>query len=78
LFDQTLSKRELANTISIFSCVIVGTHGFEVVRFGGKYSVFYRHYDSYPEGLGSEIVAKIPTDPQSYAGKVSLTLFETG
>jgi hypothetical protein len=47
----------------------MGTRGFEIVRFAGKYYIYYRQYDSYPEDLGVKIVAEIPTDPENYQGK---------
>lgn len=44
----------------------MGTRGYRVIRFRGRYYRFYNHFDSYPEGLGTEIVSQIPTDPESY------------
>lgn len=53
----------------------MGTRGFQIIRFDGKYYVYYKQYDSYPENLGRKIVAEIPTDPKSYRGKSNLQPF---
>ncbi|KAH0539040.1 hypothetical protein FGG08_004386 [Glutinoglossum americanum] len=42
------------------------TQGLYIHRYNGRYYVFYSHTDSYPDGLGSWIVADIPTDPDEY------------
>ena len=57
----------------------MGTRGFEIVRFRGRYYVLFHHYDSYPEELGAKIVARIPTNPQRYEGtcKPPSTIFLT-
>ena len=44
----------------------MGTSGYRIYRFRGRYYVFYNHWDSYPEGLGSDIVNDIPLEPQEY------------
>ena len=44
----------------------MGTRGYRVTRFRGRYYHFYRNQDSYPEGLGKWIVSEIPTDPEAY------------
>ena len=44
----------------------MGTRGYRVFRFRGRYYRFYNNYDSYPEGLGSELVKSIPADPEAY------------
>ncbi|GKZ31076.1 hypothetical protein AbraIFM66950_011135 [Aspergillus brasiliensis] len=44
----------------------MGTRGLEVVRYNRRYYIRYHQYDSYYEGLGAKIIAKIPTDPQEY------------
>ncbi|KAI0877730.1 hypothetical protein GGS24DRAFT_94559 [Hypoxylon argillaceum] len=44
----------------------MGTRGLEIVRFRGRYYIRYNQYDSYYEGLGAEIIAKIPADPEEY------------
>ena len=44
----------------------MGTRGYRVIRFRGRYYCFYNHYDSYPENLGNSIVHEIPTDPTAY------------
>lgn len=44
----------------------MGTRGFYVFRFRGKYYVYYNHWDSYPQGLGTWIVRDIPTDLSEY------------
>ncbi|KAB8206031.1 hypothetical protein BDV34DRAFT_212685 [Aspergillus parasiticus] len=38
----------------------------EIVRFHRRYYVRYHKYDSYFDGLGTKIVASIPTDPEGY------------
>ncbi|MCJ1438457.1 hypothetical protein MMC27_007847 [Xylographa pallens] len=42
------------------------TRGYYAYRFRGRYYILYRHYDSYPEGLGAWIVQSIPQDSEKY------------
>lgn len=44
----------------------MGTRGLSIILFRGRYFVYYNHYDSYPIGLGKELVSNIPTDPEQY------------
>lgn len=44
----------------------MGTRGYRVTRFRGRYYRFYNHWDSYPEGLGKDIAKTIPADPKAY------------
>lgn len=44
----------------------MGTRGLEIVRFRGRYYVRWHKYDGYFEGLGAQIVASIPSDPDEY------------
>ena len=44
----------------------MGTRGYRVTRFRGRYYRFYNHWDSYPEGLGKNIAKDIPADPAAY------------
>ncbi|KJZ70845.1 hypothetical protein HIM_09759 [Hirsutella minnesotensis 3608] len=44
----------------------MGTRGLEIVRFRKRYYIRYHQYDSYYEGLGAHIVARIPADPAEY------------
>ena len=44
----------------------MGTRGLRVVRFRKRYYQFYQQFDSYPEGLGSEVAASIPADAVKY------------
>lgn len=37
----------------------MGTHGYYVFKYKGKYYQFYNHYDSYPTGLGALIVEEL-------------------
>lgn len=46
----------------------MGTRGFIVCRFRGRYYITYNHWDSYPEGLGKELITDIPTDPEEFQG----------
>ncbi len=34
----------------------MGTRGFYVFKYKGIYYIYYQHFDSYPEGLGQQIV----------------------
>jgi hypothetical protein len=38
----------------------MGTRGFKVYRYKGRYFVQYNHMDSYPEGLGVNLIGGIP------------------
>ena len=44
----------------------MGTRGLKVYRFRKRYYAFYNHWDSYPDGLGKQIVSDIPADPSKY------------
>lgn len=44
----------------------MGTRGFRIIKFRGRYWIFYNHWDSYPNGLGKSLVGGIPTDPEEY------------
>ncbi|KAI0402201.1 hypothetical protein F4802DRAFT_379465 [Xylaria palmicola] len=44
----------------------MGTRGLEIVRFRGRYYLRFHRYDGYYEGLGAQIVASIPADPDDY------------
>lgn len=45
----------------------MGTRGFKTIRYRGRYYCFFSRLDSYPEGLGKEILNEIPTTPEAYA-----------
>ncbi|KAF2110453.1 hypothetical protein BDV96DRAFT_584025 [Lophiotrema nucula] len=44
----------------------MGTRGFYVYRWHGRYYVYYNHWDSYPSGLGKTLLSMIPKDPEEY------------
>ncbi|KAK2853278.1 hypothetical protein FQN49_005234 [Arthroderma sp. PD_2] len=44
----------------------MGTRGYRIVRCRGRYWVFFNRYDSYPEHLGSSLLASVPIDPEVY------------
>ncbi|KAJ5630078.1 hypothetical protein N7528_003735 [Penicillium herquei] len=44
----------------------MGTRGLDIVRYRGRYYSRYHQFDSYFEGLGKDVVANIPTDPEKY------------
>ena len=44
----------------------MGTRGYRIIKFRGRYWIFYNHWDSYPEGLGQWLVDSIPADPEQY------------
>ncbi|KAL8973924.1 MAG: hypothetical protein Q9197_001835 [Variospora fuerteventurae] len=44
----------------------MGTRGYRIVRYRGRYWCFYNHWDSYLEGMGNSLVESIPTDPDEY------------
>lgn len=46
----------------------MGTRGLEIVRSRKRYYIRYHQYDSYFEGLGAKIVARIPSNPEEYQG----------
>ena len=45
----------------------MGTRGYSIIHFRGRYHLFYSGRDSYPDGLGDSIVCEIPTNPREYA-----------
>lgn len=44
----------------------MGTRGLWSYRYRRRYWTTYNHLDSYLEGLGSELVARIPVDPDRF------------
>lgn len=44
----------------------MGTRGYKIIRFRGRYYRFYNHWDSYPDGYGSDLVSEIPRDRDNY------------
>ncbi|EZF34466.1 hypothetical protein H109_06903 [Trichophyton interdigitale MR816] len=44
----------------------MGTRGYRIVRYRGRYWIYYNHYDSYPEHFGARIVAEVPVDRKEY------------
>ena len=44
----------------------MGTRGYRIIKFKGRYWIFYNHWDSYPDGLGQWLVDSIPADPEQY------------
>lgn len=53
----------------------MGTRGYRIVRYRGRYWIYYNHYDSYPEHFGARIVAEVPVDRKEYEGEIYLILF---
>ena len=45
----------------------MGTRGFRAWRFRKRYYLEYRTLDTFPEGLGSQIVREIPSDSNKYS-----------
>lgn len=44
----------------------MGTRGYKIIRFRGRYYCFYNHFDSYPDCYGAGLVSEIPSDPEEY------------
>ena len=44
----------------------MGTRGLKVFRFRKRHYTCFNQYDSYPEGLGKQLVSEVPTDPDKY------------
>ena len=44
----------------------MGTRGYKLIRFRGRYYRFYNHYDSYPDCYGAGLVSEIPSDAEEY------------
>ncbi len=44
----------------------MGTRGYKITRFRGRYYCFYNHWDSNPDGYGACLVNEIPNDPEEY------------
>ena len=44
----------------------MGTRGLRIVRHRGRYYVYWNQFDSYPEGLGAEIVSEIPKSSEAF------------
>ncbi|RFU25786.1 hypothetical protein B7463_g10550, partial [Scytalidium lignicola] len=51
----------------------MGTRGLRIIRFRGRYFVYYNQLDSYPESLGTDIVNRIPNDRKRYKGTSART-----
>ncbi|KAI9812288.1 MAG: hypothetical protein M1827_004737 [Pycnora praestabilis] len=50
----------------------MGTRGLKALRHRGKYYIIYNHQDSYPEGLGKDLVENVPTEPDKYKAWLQL------
>ena len=48
------------------SIIIMGTRGLRIIKFRGRYWVFWNQYDSYLDGMGDSLVKSIPSDPEDY------------
>ena len=44
----------------------MGTRGLRIVKYKGRYWIFYNHLDSYLEGLGKALVEGIPAESEEY------------
>lgn len=44
----------------------MSTRGFRIIKFKGRYWIFYNYQNSYPDGLGDWLVESIPADPEEY------------
>ena len=44
----------------------MGTRGYRIIKFRGRYWIFFNHRDSHPYGLGQWLVGRIPADPAQY------------
>lgn len=44
----------------------MGTRGLKIVRFRGRYFVYWNQYDSYAKVVGQMLVDQISTDPEQY------------
>lgn len=44
----------------------MGTRGYRIIKFRGRYWIFYNHWDSYPEGMGNSLVEGVPEDPEEF------------
>lgn len=47
----------------------MGTRALQIVRFRKRYYIRWHQFDGYFEGLGVNIVASIPADPEEYQSK---------
>jgi hypothetical protein len=54
----------------------MSTRGLRIIRFRGRYFIYYNHSDSYPTGLGIDIVSNVPTDPERYQGMSAYYFFK--
>ena len=55
----------------------MGTRGLRIVRFRGRYFLYWNQYDSYPEGLGKKLVDQVPTDLEQYKSLLSCLLLSS-
>ena len=44
----------------------MGTRGLKIVRHRGRYYVYWNQFDSYPEGLGKDLVSEIPKSRDAF------------
>lgn len=49
----------------------MSARGLRIVRFRGRYFIYYNNYDNCPKGLGIQLVSEIPTDPEKYKGTLN-------
>jgi hypothetical protein len=55
---------------------IMGTRGLKIVRFRGRYFVYWNQYDSYPEVVDQRLVDQIPSDPEQYKRVLNFPLLQ--
>lgn len=44
----------------------MGTRGYIVYRYKKLFFCLYNHWDSYPSGLGLQLLHEIPRDPEAF------------
>ena len=44
----------------------MGTRGYRIIKFRGRYWIFYNNWDSHPYGLGKWLVDSVPADHGQY------------
>ncbi|KAI4193083.1 MAG: hypothetical protein LQ350_008478 [Teloschistes chrysophthalmus] len=66
-FGTTTTRSKPTSAQSPSASSIMGTRGYKAWRLRKRYYIKFNQWDTYPEGLGKEIVMTIPNNPSEYA-----------
>ena len=45
---------------------VMVTRGYRIIKFRGRYWIFWNNINSYPSGMGESLVNRIPSEPEEH------------